>query len=132
MFIAVDDDGTLHDTAFTEFREKYVEHPDTHIKFGGYQIALVPKLIKAAIKMHNAIPQIGVINWDLTLGIDEEPILIEANTFGGSIWLFQMAHGKNPFGEKSEEILKWVKQQKMMRKSERNEDNGYGRMINNA
>jgi len=105
MFIAVEDDGTLHDTAFTEFREEFTEHPDTHIRYAGYQIPLVPALIKAAERLHCGIPQLGVVSWDLTLDADGQPLLIEANTFGAGIWVFQMAHGKGMFGENTEEVL---------------------------
>ena len=112
MFIAIDNDGTLHDTAFTEFKQKYNEHPNTHIKFSGYKIHNIDKVIESAIKVHSAIPQIGVVNWDFTINKDEEPVLIEANAISGGIWLFQMAWGCGPFGDKTPEILRWIKKKK--------------------
>lgn len=112
IFIAVNGDGTLHDRAFSEFRDVYTEHPDTHIRFQDYQIRNFHKIPETAIRMHSAIPQIGVVNWDFTMGEDEEPVLIEANLFAGGIWIFQMAWGKGPFGDKTEEILRWIREQK--------------------
>lgn len=119
MFIAVEDSGSLHEVAFTEFREEYREHPDTHVIFADYSIPLVPKVIEAAEKLHSAIPQLGVVSWDLTIDKDGQPLLIEANTFGASIWFFQMAHGKGLFGENTEDILSWIREKKHMKKSER-------------
>ena len=47
MFIALSDDGTLHKTAFTEFKEEFVEHPDSKLKFEGYRIPLLPNVVDA-------------------------------------------------------------------------------------
>ncbi len=109
MFIAINDDGTLHKKAFTEFRDEFFEHPDTHVAFEGYIVNNFDKIIASAKKMHSAIPQLGVINWDFTIDKNEEPILIEANTSGGSIWLFQMAWGCGVFGKNTPAILEWLR-----------------------
>lgn len=108
MFIALSDDGTLHKTAFTEFKEEFVEHPDSKLKFEGYRIPLLPNVVDAVKKMHYSLPAIGVINWDMTLDESGQPVLIEANVNGGGIWLFQMAHGCGVFGERTPEILRWL------------------------
>ena len=50
MFIALSDDGTLHKTAFTEFKEEFVEHPDSKLKFEGYRIPLLPNVVDAVKK----------------------------------------------------------------------------------
>lgn len=108
IFIAVDEDGTLHEKAFTEFNNQYTQHPTTGIKFAGYKIDGFPLCVEAALKMHNAVPQIGVVNWDFTLDKNNEPVVIEANLNGGSVWMSEMAHGCGPFGEKTAEILQWI------------------------
>lgn len=109
IFIGIDNDGLLNDVAFTEFNQKFYFHPDTKVKFIDYKIDLFPKVLNIAKKMHALMPQVGVINWDFTIDEVGDPILIESNILGGGIWLFQMAHGKGPFGDKTEEILRWVK-----------------------
>lgn len=126
MFIAVTDDGVLHSTAFTEFNQTFTEHPDTHVIYEGHRIELAPEVLKAAKKMHSAIPQVGVVNWDFTLDESGMPLLIEANIFGGGIWVFEMAHGCGAFGDKTGEILQWLRKQKEMRKSKRHDRNSYG------
>ena len=40
------------------------------------------------------LPEIGVVNWDFTVDHNNNPVLIEANIGGGSIWLTQMANGR--------------------------------------
>lgn len=119
MFVAVDDDGTYHDTAFTEFNTQFKEHPDTHFVFDGYNNPLFVKALKAAKRMHAVIPQIGVIHWDFTLGEDGEPILIEANTYGGGFWSSQMSHGRSAFGDKTAEVLRWMRVMKKTKPEDR-------------
>lgn len=122
IFIAVDNDGTMHRTAFTEFCDKFTEHPDTKIKFEGHKIFGVEKVIEAAKQMHQALPQLGSYNWDFTIDEDGEPVLIEANVNGGSIWLIEMAHGKGAFGENTKYVLKWIRKMKSLKVSERKEE----------
>ena len=126
LFIAVENDGKLHKTAFTEFNEQFTEHPDTHIRFEGYKIEGFNKIMEAAKKMHYAVPQVGAINWDFTLDEDAEAVLIEANMQSGSIWLPEMAHGKGAFGDNTEDILRWLR---LMRTTKMNERRNlyYGR-----
>ncbi len=109
MFIAIDDDGTMHKTAFTEFNKQYTVHPDSNITFEGYKIDLFPNVLASAKKMHESIPQLGSINWDLTIDKNGKVVLIEANTLFGSIWMTQMAHGCGAFGDKTEEVLQWLR-----------------------
>ena len=109
ILVGVNDDGTLHKKSFTEFNDRLTEHPDTHIAFEGYKIPYVDKLINAAKKMHMLIPQLGCYNWDFTLNEKGNPVLIEVNIVGGSIWAAQMAHGKGVFGDKTAEVLQWLK-----------------------
>ena len=109
MFIAIDDDGVMHEKAITEFNLQFTHHPDTNVEFEKVRIPLVSKAIDAAKKMHIVVPQLGVVNWDFTIDKSGEAILIEANTLGGSVWLPQMAHGCGPFGDKTAEVLRWIR-----------------------
>ena len=124
MFIALDNDGTLHKKAFTEFKREFEEHPDTHIKFEGYKIDLFPDVLKAAIRMHESVPQIGCCNWDFTIDELGTPVMIEANMNNGkvcgSVWLVEMAHGCGPFGDKTKEVLRWLRVMKNTPKSQWN------------
>lgn len=108
IFVGIDDNGYLCKEAYTEFLDRFDTHPDSNIKFENYQIKLFPKVLEAAYKMHESVPQIGSVNWDFTIDEKGRPILIEANCCGGSIWLSQEANGRAPFGERTEEILTWI------------------------
>ena len=62
---------------------------------------------------------VGVVNWDFTIDEYGNPVLIEGNMRLGGIWVFQMAHGKGAFGDKTSEILEWVKIMKQSSPSDR-------------
>lgn len=112
IYIAVDDDGSLHDTAFTEYGLKFKKHPDTNVVFGGLRIDLFPEVLKKAIQIHHSIPQLGIINWDFSIDDEGFPVLIEVNLESTALWLSETAHGKGPFGALTPEILRWLKQMK--------------------
>jgi hypothetical protein len=119
MFIAVDDDGTLHDRAFTEFKEEFTKHPDTGVVFENYKIENFQKVLEAAKRMSSMVPQVGCINWDFTIDDAGEPLLLEGNMKFGGIWLIEMAHGVAPFGERTEEVLRWLGKMRKTKASER-------------
>ena len=119
MFIAVSDDGILHEKAFTEFKKEYEYHPDTGLIFKDYRIYGFKEILFAAKRMHGALNQLGVINWDFTIDEGGNPVLIEANINGGSIWMIEMAHGIGCFGERTPEILRWMQLMKHIPKSQR-------------
>ena len=125
MFIAINDDGTLHETAFTEFNDQYTKHPDTGFVFNEAKISNFDKVMKAATDLHGAIPQIGIVNWDFTIDQDGDPVLIEANMNNGkqsgSIWLPEIAHGKGAFGKNTKEILQYLKSVRGIPKSKQKE-----------
>ena len=119
MFCAVYNDGTMGNHAVTEFNDQFIEPPDTHLIFAVHRVEYLDKVIEAARRMHSFIPQIGVVNWDFTINEEEEAVLIESNVKNGSVWLPQMAHGTVAFGDKTEEVLQWLRFMKKLKPHER-------------
>lgn len=108
IFVGLDDNGSLNECAFTEFQDRFYQHPDTKIKFDGYKIPQVPEMLEAVKKLHQRIPQVGIISWDVTIDNNNSIVIVEINLFGQSIWHTQMTSGKGAFGENTAEILKWI------------------------
>lgn len=108
MFIHVNDDGVLYDTAYTEFQITFTSHPDTGTVFKGYQIPYVRELIKTAKIMHLNSPNVSCVSWDLAIDHQDKFILVEANLKSHSTWFPQMASGKALFGENTAEILQYI------------------------
>lgn len=105
IFVGVNRDGTLCPEAYAEYGEKYTEHPISGIRFDGYRIRNIEKVVSAALICHKKTPHMRMVSWDITLDKDENAILIEANLFGQSVWLPQIAHGCSLFGEHTERML---------------------------
>ena len=112
LFVGISDNGVMLPFAMDKYGKRYSKHPDSGINFDGYHIEFIPQIITEAKRLHRAIPQIGVINWDFTVGEDGDIILIEGNMKSGGIWVFQMSHGVSPFGDKTAEILQWTRKMK--------------------
>lgn len=105
MFIGIKDDGSLNEYAFTEYGKKYSEHPYSKVIFDGYKIGGIDKVRKTAIECHKCTPHLKMISWDMTIDKNGRITLIEANLFGQSIWLPQIAHGRGFFESNTEDIL---------------------------
>ncbi len=109
IFVGVSDSGKLKRVAFTEFMETFEKHPDTNISFGEYMIPEVPEILEAVRRLHERIPQVGMISWDVTTDSNNNAVIVEMNLDGQAIWLTQMANGEGAFGENTKEILKWIR-----------------------
>ena len=119
IFLGVHPDGRLYEFAITKYGDRFHEHPDTALHFGTYNIPLFTKVTEAALRLHHALPQVGVSNWDLTIDEKGEVVLIEGNLQFGGVRLAQMACGVPVFGEHTAEMLQWVQRMKKMQPSER-------------
>lgn len=112
LSIGVNDDGTLMTTAFSEFGERYTQHPDSKIQFEGYKLGGDSKILSVntiARKLHERIPYLGIISWDLTLDKDGTVTIIEMNSTGQSAWFPQMVTGKSLFGENTPRVLEMIR-----------------------
>ena len=106
IFVGVQNDGYLCPMAFSEYGDKCYCHPTSNIIYEGYRIAGIDRILNAAVNCHKCLPQLGMVSWDFTLDEKETVTLIEANLFGHSIWLPQIAHGKGIFEDNTIEMLK--------------------------
>lgn len=100
---------TLKPVAFSEYGEKYYTHPDSHVKFDGYKLGGVKNIMSIAIKLHERIPYMGILSWDLTIDEEGQVVIIEMNSTGQSAWFPQFVNGESLFGENTPQILKLIK-----------------------
>lgn len=102
IFIGIDNEGHFKPEAFSEYGDRYSEHPYSHVRFNGYKINGVNAVINAAKECHKRTPHLRMISWDFTINDKGIPTLIEANLMGQSIWLPQIAHGAGVFEDNTE------------------------------
>ena len=113
LVIGVENDGMLlkyaYKLGYSDSKEKLDNHPDSGIVFENYKIYGTEKIIECAKELHGLTPHLGMISWDFMVSTDGNPVLIEANYWGQSVWFTQIVHGKPFFGDKTKLILSKIK-----------------------
>lgn len=102
----INKDGTLGKYAYGDPGVDQVEFTDTGIRLEGYEIPSYEKVISIVKKLHYKLPFFNLIGWDIAIGEDGEPILVEWNV---CTELSQSANGP-AFGEYTERIIKELMQ----------------------
>jgi len=112
LCIHVDDNGILSKEAFQlgygTKDIRFSKHPDSGLVFDGYRIDEIPSIIKAVKIAHGCMVGLGIISWDVTLDLDNIPVIIEANIVGQSVWFPQIVSGEAIFEEHTMKILQKV------------------------
>ena len=105
IVVGVNQSGELKEYAFSEYGEKLSKHPDSQVEFSKAVIPQVPKIIETAKILHQHMPYLGILSWDLSLDSNNVPVLIEMNSIGQSVWFCQMINGEPLFGEDTPKML---------------------------
>ena len=94
VFVGIDmKNGCLMDTGFLKpkYGTSVKEHPDTKIKFCGYQIPFYKEVEEMASKLHNYLYRCHSVGWDIAI-TESGPMFIEGNGWW-EISLLQAVHG---------------------------------------
>ena len=115
LFCGINEDGTLKKYAYTKYGVACTTHPQGAV-FAECRIPNFDKCIELVIKLSNRFLRISkLISWDLAMGEDGEPVLIEVNLCYGGTDIHQIANGPL-FGDITDEVLNRVfKQQRKYR-----------------
>ena len=107
LFCGINDDGTLKKYAYTKTGEAILVHPQGSV-FSECRIPNYDKCKELVIRLSNRFLRISkLISWDLAIGEDGLPVLIEVNLCYGGTDIHQIANGPL-YGDKTEEILDQV------------------------
>jgi len=94
VFVGLDmDNGRLKETGFLkpQYGTSVKEHPDSKIKFSGYQIPFYKEAVEMAIKLHKYLYRCHSVGWDIAI-TENGPMFIEGNGWW-EISLLQAVHG---------------------------------------
>ena len=75
--------GKICSVATDDYFNVYETHPDTGIRFEGYQLPMVQEAVDFARKAALVVPQICHVGWDVAVTPDG-PVLIEGNDYPGT------------------------------------------------
>lgn len=115
LFCGINEDGTLKKYAYTKYGVACTTHPQGAV-FAQCRIPNFDKCKKLVVGLSNRFLRISkLISWDLAMGEDGEPVLIEVNLCYGGTDIHQIANGPL-FGDITDEVLNGVfKQQRKYR-----------------
>ena len=99
-------DAYLKAIAFDKYGNKYEMHPQGTV-FSDIQIPVFEKVKNIAMGLQMRFPYTAMISWDFAIGVNGEPILIEANFMRGELGFHQLNNGPI-FGSETEKILEAV------------------------
>ena len=103
IFMKVDDaSGIISSDGFTEKGERYSCHPDSNIKFKGFEIPRWTELRELAIQCHKELPHHKYIGWDFVL-TDKGWVLMEGNW---GQYLCQQVSSQKPMKDRFVHLIK--------------------------
>ena len=101
LSVRIEGNGTLARYAYGAPGQDKIEKTDSGIVMEGYQVPSYDKAMEMVREQHKLLPFHNVIGWDICIGKDGEPVLLEWNT---APELSQSAYGP-AFGSNVERIL---------------------------
>lgn len=102
LSVVVNPDGTLGKYGYLLGSENRCEKTDSGIVLDGYQLPSFDKATDLVKKLHYKLPFFDIIGWDVAIGKDGEPVIVEWNIRPG---FSQLSYGP-AFGENTERIIK--------------------------
>lgn len=104
----VDAQGRLKPRGMDKNLHAYEAHPATGEPFGG-QLPSVPEAIAMVLSAHARLPHFDLVSWDVAIGREGEPILVELNIIDQEI-NFHQAGGVPILGEDTGDLLRELAQ----------------------
>jgi len=99
--------GELNDEARTKYFQKFIVHPVTGKPFKGFVIPGFDAARDRVCHAHNQLPYFDAVSWDIAIGADGLPRIVELNLTFQEINFHQVNNGPL-FGEQTEEVLDHV------------------------
>jgi hypothetical protein len=99
--------GRLNDQSRTKYFQTYDAHPVTQKPFKGFVLPGWQAARSLVTQLHEQLPYFDAISWDIAVGPDERPSVIEFNLRYQEINFLQVNNGPL-FGDRTEEVLAHV------------------------
>lgn len=103
-------DGTLREHGYDLNLKRSDVHPEYGYAFGGIVLPSYPEAQLTCIRLHESIPDLDLISWDVAIGGDGEPVVIEFNIGRQDISVSQVCNGPvlNPYIDDVLARHKWL------------------------
>jgi hypothetical protein len=101
-------DGRLNSWATDPWENRVLSHPDAGYRFGGQEVPGIQAAWDFVLGLHQRQFYFDLVSWDVTIGLDCQPRLVEANLRAPEINFHQVSTGPL-FGDRTEEVLRYVR-----------------------
>jgi hypothetical protein len=78
--LVMDPDGTIHPVGCDPRWRLHRTHPRTGLVFADHRVPHLERAAALCRSLHEAVPQVGLIGWDMGIDEDGRPWVLEANT----------------------------------------------------
>lgn len=82
LYFSLGEDGRINSNVVDDYGQVYDTHPMTGMKFSEVQIHGVKEAFEMCERVHQRIPQIRYIGWDVAFSVNG-PVLVEGNEYPG-------------------------------------------------
>lgn len=86
-------EGRLRSFALDNRLNKYSAHPTSGTVFDGYSVPSFSQATKLVTTLHDRLPDVDLVSWDVAIGKRGEPIVIETNIRSQEIGFHQLCNG---------------------------------------
>ncbi len=99
--------GVLREAALDRKMQRFTQHPDSQLSFGGFEIPGWYEACRLTKRLHQRLPYFDIASWDIAIAPDAQPCLIEVNLQYQEVNGPQCLNGPL-FGPHTEAVLKKV------------------------
>lgn len=104
--VGVSKTGQLHDKGFNRCGE-VIDRTWGGVPLKAVKLPRFENLLAFAKRLHEQVPQLPLLGWDIVLDAGDEPILVEVNAFSPGVVYEQMCTGPI-FADRFDEVMEYV------------------------
>jgi hypothetical protein len=86
-------DGYLKKYAYDKYFNRFAEHPDTLVRFDGFQLPAYREVVEMSIALHGELQMFDLVSWDIAVDEASNPCMIEFNLRCQEINFHQINNG---------------------------------------
>jgi hypothetical protein len=110
----VDREGRLNAWASDRNDNRVFTHPDSGYRFDGQEVPGIQDAWDLVLQLHRGLRYFDLASWDIAIGPDSRPTMVEVNLRGQEISFHQVNNGPL-FGDRTEEVLHHVRARQQTR-----------------
>jgi hypothetical protein len=91
--VGIHEDGRLRDNGYDFHFRASTTHPDHGYSYKGAVIPSFDKLRQTCVRLHEHVPDLDLLSWDVAIDTNAEPVVIEVNIHRQDVNITQICNG---------------------------------------